>query len=189
MKIFYFAHKLKSLMKERPEQNIKLKIAVVTGGHESEYKYSLISARNAIAGLEYTNKYRIKLIVITPEMKWIFLDDHKNFLKNPGVNGFDKSRGLESHQALAKMKKENVDVAFLTAMGPMGESGEIQGFLETAGIPYTGSSVSASALAMDKIKSSLLLRAAGLNTPDFIYFNGMDWKRRESEIIRQSEKK
>ena len=55
--------------------------------------------------------------------------------------------------------------AFIALHGPGGEDGAIQGALEAAGLPYTGSGVSASALAMDKLLSKAIWRAGGLPTP------------------------
>ena len=59
------------------------------------------------------------------------------------------------------------DLAFIALHGRGGEDGVIQGVLEYLGIPYTGSSVMASAIGMDKIRTKMLWRAAGLPTPDF----------------------
>ena len=58
------------------------------------------------------------------------------------------------------------DVAFLCLHGKGGEDGSIQGFLETIGLPYTGSGVWASALAIDKEKAKVFYRAAGIPTPE-----------------------
>jgi D-alanine-D-alanine ligase len=55
--------------------------------------------------------------------------------------------------------------AFIALHGRYGEDGTIQGVLELMGIPYTGSGVMASALGMDKWRSKLLWRAAGLPVP------------------------
>jgi len=60
-----------------------------------------------------------------------------------------------------------IDVALLALHGGYGEGGTVQGLLNAAGIPYTGSGVLASALAMDKVRSKQLFRDAGLATPDF----------------------
>ncbi len=59
------------------------------------------------------------------------------------------------------------DVAFVALHGCGGEDGTMQGLLETMGIPYTGSDVMASALAMDKYRSKLLWQSIGLPTPEF----------------------
>jgi D-alanine-D-alanine ligase len=62
-------------------------------------------------------------------------------------------------------------VAFIALHGRGGEDGTVQGLLECLGIPYTGSGVLASALAMDKQQSKWIFRAHGLPTPDFEVFS------------------
>ncbi len=75
------------------------------------------------------------------------------------------SSALPATQALgASGGPARVDVAFIALHGPWGEDGTLQGLLETLGIPYTGSGVLASALAMDKVMTKTVLRAAGLAT-------------------------
>ncbi len=60
--------------------------------------------------------------------------------------------------------------------GRGGEDGVVQGLLRAMGIPFTGSDVLASALAMDKLRSKLLWRQLGLSTPDFITLDDRsDW--------------
>ncbi|NOX69310.1 MAG: D-alanine--D-alanine ligase [Gammaproteobacteria bacterium] len=59
------------------------------------------------------------------------------------------------------------DRVWIALHGPGGEDGAIQGALEWLDTPYTGSGVMASALAMDKIRSKHLFRAAGIATPDY----------------------
>ncbi len=58
--------------------------------------------------------------------------------------------------------------AFVILHGPGGEDGVIQGALEVLGLPYTGSGVMASALAMDKLRSKQLLEGAGIPTPPYL---------------------
>jgi D-alanine-D-alanine ligase len=58
-----------------------------------------------------------------------------------------------------------IDVAFLALHGPYGEDGTIQGLLELIGIPYVGSGVLASALAMDKVMAKKVLAVEGVSTP------------------------
>jgi D-alanine-D-alanine ligase len=65
------------------------------------------------------------------------------------------------------LRAERVDVAFLALHGRYGEDGCVQGLLEVLGIPYTGSSVLASALAMDKLKAKELFRLHNLPTPPY----------------------
>ena len=62
-----------------------------------------------------------------------------------------------------------LDLAFLALRGPAGEDGAIQGFCEILGLPYTGSGVLASAMAMDKEVAKRTFRDAGLPvTPDYV---------------------
>ena len=62
---------------------------------------------------------------------------------------------------------EGFDRVFIALHGRYGEDGTIQGALELLGIPYTGSGVMASAVGMDKWRTKLLWRSAGVVTPDF----------------------
>ena len=87
-----------------------------------------------------------------------------NALKKSGVDAhaFDpRESGLEALTA------QHFDRAFIALHGRFGEDGTVQGALEYLGIPYTGSGVMASALAMDKWRTKLLWDAAGLPTPRF----------------------
>ncbi|MCX5750907.1 MAG: D-alanine--D-alanine ligase [Candidatus Saganbacteria bacterium] len=67
-----------------------------------------------------------------------------------------------------KLKKQKIDIAFIALHGKYGEDGTIQGLLELAGIPYTGSGVLASALAMNKVAAKYVFRAKGVSTPNFM---------------------
>lgn len=75
------------------------------------------------------------------------------------------------------------DRAFIALHGRYGEDGTIQGVLELMGIPYTGSGVMASALGMDKWRSKLLWRAAGVPIPEYMLLDGdSDLSRVEAEL-------
>ena len=69
-----------------------------------------------------------------------------------------------SKDDLKRLLAEQFDVAFLCLHGKGGEDGTIQGFLETAGIPYTGSGVQSSAIAIDKAKAKAVYRDCNLPT-------------------------
>lgn len=84
-----------------------------------------------------------------------------------------QSQNVDAHSidsgpsVLAVLRDENYDRAFVMLHGRWGEDGLMQGALEVLGIPYTGSGVLASALAMDKWRSKMLMRQVGIPTPDF----------------------
>jgi D-alanine-D-alanine ligase len=65
------------------------------------------------------------------------------------------------------LRAARIDVAFLALHGRLGEDGCVQGLLEVLRIPYTGSSVLTSALAMDKVKAKELFRQHNLPTPAY----------------------
>lgn len=84
-----------------------------------------------------------------------------------------RRRGVDAHAFdpqhgdLAALIAQKFDRVFIALHGRYGEDGTIQGALELLGIPYTGSGVLASALAMDKWRSKLVWQAAGIPTPRY----------------------
>ena len=89
-------------------------------------------------------------------------------LKNKGVDAHGWDPAENTITALAEAGFDRVWIAL---HGPGGEDGAVQGALQWLGLPYTGSGVMASALAMDKIRSKKLFRAVGLDTPDYVVLN------------------
>jgi D-alanine-D-alanine ligase len=85
-------------------------------------------------------------------------------LRSKGVDAYAFDPGLRCPTELAK---EQFDRIFISLHGRYGEDGTIQGLLELLGLPYTGSGVLASALAIDKIATKLVWLSSGLSTPDF----------------------
>jgi D-alanine-D-alanine ligase len=85
-------------------------------------------------------------------------------LKNLGYNVSAVDVGTDICEML---KKEKIEIAFLALHGGVGEDGSIQGLLEVMGIPYTGSGVLASALAMDKLASKKVFSYHGIPVPRF----------------------
>jgi len=81
------------------------------------------------------------------------------------ISAIDVSRELPAQLAAA-----GAEVAFIALHGRFGEDGTVQGLLELLGIPYTGSGVLASSLAIDKVATKQMLIYHGLPTPDFRVF-------------------
>ncbi|WP_348659023.1 D-alanine--D-alanine ligase, partial [uncultured Stutzerimonas sp.] len=83
-------------------------------------------------------------------------------LQSAGVDAF----GIDvDDNLLARLSSERIDRAFIVLHGRGGEDGSMQGLLECAGIPYTGSGILASALAMDKLRTKQVWQSLGLPTP------------------------
>jgi len=71
-------------------------------------------------------------------------------------------------QPLENLLKQGFDRAFIALHGRYGEDGSVQGALELMELPYTGSGILASALAMDKWRTKMIWQAAGIGTPDYV---------------------
>jgi D-alanine-D-alanine ligase len=85
-------------------------------------------------------------------------------LKGLGYNVVDIDAGAD---ICKKLVDEKIEVAFIALHGGHGEDGSMQGLLDVIGIPYTGSGVLASALAMDKLASKMVFAASGLDLPRY----------------------
>jgi D-alanine-D-alanine ligase len=112
-----------------------------------------------------------------------------SLLSGNAVVGALRSKGVDAHpfdpaeRELFELKKEGFTRVFNALHGRFGEDGTVQGALETIGIPYTGSGVMASALAMDKWRTKLVWLAAGIPTPDYrVVHQQTDWMRVVAEL-------
>jgi D-alanine-D-alanine ligase len=100
----------------------------------------------------------------------ISLKTGKSVLKALGEKGYTVLPVDVGDDIAEKLLKEKVECAFLALHGRFGEDGTIQGMLELMRIPYTGSGVLASALAMDKIMSKKFFLCEKIPTPRFEVF-------------------
>jgi len=118
----------------------KIRVALLCGGKSAEREVSLNSGAEVLAHL-----------------------DQGRFTATSYDPATDIPRLAEDAQA------GRLDVAFLALHGPLGEDGTVQGLMELLGLPYTGSGVLASALAMDKEAAKTVFRGAGLPVaPDMV---------------------
>lgn len=93
-----------------------------------------------------------------------------------------QASGVDAHgfdtgsRALTDLLREGFDRVFIALHGRYGEDGTVQGALELMGLPYTGSGVLASALAMDKWRTKLVWQALGVSTPKHVLLAAdTDW--------------
>jgi len=154
---------------------MKLPIAVVMGGVSAEHEISLLSGHQVLVNLD-KNNYEPRAIVITKDNRYYYRD-----LINQSVPSLEAIQSLDllpapfrSHDFKGPYSPLNsceiwahCKAAFLALHGDTGEDGRIQGFLDIVGIPYNGSGVLASALAMNKILSKYVFIQNGLDTPPF----------------------
>lgn len=105
-----------------------------------------------------------------------------SLLSGNGVLAALREKGVDAYafdpamQSLFDLPREKFDRVFIALHGRFGEDGTVQGVLETLKLPYTGSGVMASALAMDKWRTKLIWQAAGIPTPRYHMVNkDSDW--------------
>ena len=94
-----------------------------------------------------------------------------SLMSGEGVLKALQSKGVNAHafdpanQTMDQLKQQGFSHAFIALHGRYGEDGSVQGALELLGIPYTGSGVMASSIAMDKVMTKRIWSAVGLSTP------------------------
>ena len=155
----------------------RLRVAVLMGGNSSERPISLSTGRMIVEALD-PSRYEVTAID-TREIGALAQADIPAAIAGDGAAGGPppiESRDERAEQPVAALQSLHAhalgdtlaatgsrpDVVFIALHGKGGEDGCIQGMLELIGLPYTGSGVLASALAMDKAMSKQLFRANGL---------------------------
>jgi len=112
-----------------------------------------------------------------------------SLMSGNGVLGAMREKGVDAHafypaeRDLFELKRDGFARAFIALHGRFGEDGTVQGALETLKVPYTGSGVMASALAMDKWRTKLVWLASGIPTPRYrVVDASTDWMRVVAEL-------
>ena len=144
-------------------------VFVFMGGPSSEHGVSLSSGTGMVRALD-ARKYAVHPVLIAQNGEWTWskkpLSPYQS--ENFNVNFFaGAENGMQKKMRPSLEELKPVDIALLALHGRFGEDGHIQAMLEYAEIPYTGSGLLASALAMDKIKSKEIYKANGIPTADF----------------------
>ena len=161
----------------------KIRVGILTGGASAERDISLATGAQIAATLpadrfETVLLDPLALMVRNPALSEAQREQARSLLATGGLIRQPRAlpRGLEDHIARAEKaivpastamsnSAGPVDVVLLALHGTWGEDGRIQGLLDTIGIPYTGSGVLASALAMDKVMAKTVLAAEGIDVP------------------------
>lgn len=86
---------------------------------------------------------------------------------------------------ITQLKKNKIDIVYIALHGRWGEDGSVQGMLEVANIPYTGSKVLASALAMNKLAAKRIFQAVGIATPRSVEIDTSSDINKEAEKIKR----
>lgn len=167
----------------------KKRVAIICGGRSSEHSISCISAKGVLEAID-RNLFEPILIGITLRGKWVALKSADDF--GAGSDGLpivpDTAPGINAD--IHGLKNADgaplaIDLAFPLLHGAYGEDGTIQGLFEMADIPYVGSGVLASSVAMDKTFAKPIYADFGLAVADGITVHQRDWiAHRELEIAK-----
>ncbi len=164
----------------------RIRAMVLFGGRSGEHDVSLRSAQTVMAALD-PERYEIVPVGITRDGRWLSGGDPMVALTTesplfalpmgiPGSDGANSSASQVS-TGLPSGISGQIDVVIPVLHGPMGEDGTVQGMLELSGIPYVGSGVLGSAVAMDKAIAKEILAQAGIPQGPWITVLRRDWER------------
>lgn len=183
-------------MKERK----RYRVGVLFGGRSSEHEVSLASAKNVMEALRQAG-HEVTPIGITTKGRWLPQPDawlrltaaasgaEVGRLDDWGAEiGKDASRprSLPIHQSLnlpSDAALPALDVIFPVLHGPYGEDGTVQGLLEMANLPYVGSGVLGSAVAMDKAVARKLFAHHGLPQVRYLVVQRPQWRSDPDSVV------
>lgn len=155
----------------------RLKIAILFGGCSEEHDVSVKSATEVAKHID-AEKYEPVYIGITKSGVWKMCEkpcgEWEDGDCHPAILSPDKKIcGLIVMES-GGYQILHIDAVFPVLHGRQGEDGTIQGLLELSGIPYVGCDIQSSAICMDKSLAYMLVRNAGVASPEFMVINGGD---------------
>lgn len=156
---------------------MKKKVAVLMGGRSAERDVSLATGKQILNALD-PEKYTVYALDTASGEKFLPAVAAQTERAIETMTLADGATPVTSLTQLPQMEvSARPDVVFIALHGPGGEDGTVQGFLEMLGIPYTGSGVLASALAMDKVRCKALLSTENIILPADVIFEKRDGPR------------
>ena len=158
----------------------RTRLAILYGGRSAEHQVSVVSARSVMEALD-PDRFEVVPIAITRDGAWLLPDRSPLELTAsdgalPEVDPAGTEVAVRPEHGLADAGAGPVDVVFPILHGPFGEDGTVQGLFELADLPYVGSGVLASALAMDKAMAKVVLAQAGLPQAPYLVVPERDWR-------------
>ena len=169
-------------------------LLILFGGQSSEHDVSCMSAMNVIRSVD-RDRYDLLLVGITREGRWVYVDnlyalENGSWEKSPvtAVLSPDATKKCVYVMDALRTREFPVDVAFPVLHGLYGEDGTIQGIFELARIPYVGSGVLSSAVAMDKVYTKIIVSSlGGIRQAKSIWFRREELEKPEA-VYRKVEK-
>lgn len=169
-------------------------VAVFFGGRSPEHDISIITALSSvIKPLQLTKKYDVVPVYITKTGKWI-VDRSLSNIKTYQSRTIDELTAKAKPLAVSfdgglTIGKKRIDIAFPAMHGGYGEDGSLMGLLRMAGIPFVGSDMDASVIAMDKVLAKQVAAANNIATSKFVFFSRAEILRGVHLVTDATEKK
>ena len=186
----------------------RIRVGIFAGGRSAEHEVSVSSAESVLRAID-RERFEPYLIYIDGAGRWHLPSGPAAELGSGTLAGLlgtetpaehtarladrsglpvprdrDPDRDALAPRAALRSLAEAIDIAFLVLHGPFGEDGTLQGFLELAGIPYTGAGVLASAVAMDKVVFKDLMRGHDLPVVTYTWFRRAAWTDAPQQVLR-----
>lgn len=167
----------------------RIRVAVIYGGRSSEHAISCVSAGSILRALDPAD-FDVVPIGITPHGHIVLeaVDPDRLRIRDgvlPAVSSGAAPLSISADPTMPTVTVAergsvpqaltDIDVVFPVLHGPWGEDGTVQGLLEMAGVPYVGSGVMSSAVAMDKAAMKAMFAAAGLDVGPYVVITSRQW--------------
>ena len=153
------------------------KIAILFGGCSEEHDVSVKSAMEIASSID-TQRYEPVYIGITKSGVWALCDRPCRGWEDGDCRRAVISPDREAQGLLVvdigERRSLHIDAVFPVLHGKSGEDGAVQGLLELSGIPYVGCDIQSSAICMDKSLAYIVVRSAGIATPEFSVLNSAE---------------
>lgn len=164
------------------------RVAIICGGRSSEHEISCTSAGGVLSAID-RSLYEPIVIGITKSGSWVLIPDSHNLSIKDGVLPVvpDIAIPVTISPRGFEVDGKNLEIAivFPVLHGPYGEDGTIQGLLEIADIPFVGSGVLASAVAMDKSFAKPIFASHGIKVAEGLVIRESEWKINQTELSAQ----
>ena len=178
---------------------MKIKLGVIFGGISVEHEVSIITAIQAMNSID-SKKYDIVPIYISKDGTWYAgamlrdmkiysdMDLLKRYAKEVVLYKLDGVFVLQNKRGLLKKEVTELDLVLPIMHGTYGEDGNLQGYLETVGIPYCESDTYAAVVGQDKVFMKQIWKESGVPVVKFDWFYDTDYNKNPEEVIKRLEK-
>lgn len=156
-----------------------IETVLLFGGRSAEHEVSILSARS-VANAAPKERIAVTPVCIARDGRFVAPERSAKILA-----GEEKSAAGDADFSFESwVRTRTIDVVFPLIHGTGGEDGSLQGYLEILGLPYVGSGVTASAVAMDKVHMKQAFAAAKLPMVDFVPVVEHDWSTERERVVR-----